>query len=91
MRTAEMMREAADLMTQDGFLLGTADPKVRGISFFLTSWANLLKEMACWMGVQEMANILPEDQIIKIVKLHVEVAETYLADRKSSEKAPAGV
>lgn len=58
--------------------------RLDGIRLFQSSLGGLLKEMAHWAKVQSDVGILPEEEVVQLIRPFTEMAEVYAASREAS-------
>lgn len=72
---------AIDRLERASFhLLTKAGIANRPQEIFLRSWANLLKARAEWIWDQRVVELLPEDVILKLSAVELEIADSFLAE-----------
>lgn len=78
---AVLLKTAGQQMCTD---VMKSDRLSRERRLYLESWGRLLQESAMWVWLQAEANLLGEADIVKVVELQADVAETYLAHETPS-------
>lgn len=85
----DRLREAASRMQQDAahkpfqerVALHAARNGDKDPVIFLRAWSDYLRASALWIEYQQIAQVMPEVEILAAMQLNIDVAETYLEDR----------